>query len=100
MHKHPLAACVLLPNLGGKPVQKLREKMVFGFTLPTTSTRGIVTVVCKDTFIPQFCRNIPSSLSTAARSVFSDETSYLYPLSTGPTIRTDKLILYIVERSR
>ena len=97
--RNVFASCVLLIGFGGKRLQNCRTKKISGLILPTVAGPAVSLVVCKCAYIPQLCRNICSTLSTAFQSTFSDQFDSLYPLSTGPTISTDKLILSIVERS-
>jgi len=99
MHNRSQAGCVLMPCLGGKLAQNHGKKIAHDSRLTTATTRRVTTAVRKYALIPLFCSYISSSLSTAIQSIFPDQTSSLYPLSTGPTISTDKLILSIVERS-
>ena len=100
MRNTVIAGCALVPAFRGKLVQKYRRNAGNVWVLPTATSHTSRPVVRKAISSPQFERILCSTLSTAVLQVFPDQSSGLYPLSTGPTISKNKINEYIVERSR
>lgn len=94
-----VANCALLPVFRGKLVQNHRRNTAGLSPLPTAAGFTRRSAVRKTTSGTQFHRTLYPTLSTLFLHTFSDQTGELYPLSTGPTMSTDKVILHIVERS-
>lgn len=99
MYSIVAASCAFVSNFGGKPVQNHWRNVMEPSALATGTTHTSRLVVRKAISNPQFHRGLYPSLSTAILPTFSDQPHGLCPLSTGPTISTDKVNEYIVERS-